>query len=605
MEFLRFVRVLRRRWRLVAGLVLLGAVAGFVSATVSEDADPIPVEITRYAATHTLIIDANIPEDTRTLDTRNLAQLAQRVTQGEVPATVAALLGRDESDVASRAHVSVDTNSQTMAITAYGETDAAAVEVADELAASLLAFLNAEATALYDGELQGLETRLDQAERDLAEIRQNLSSARADGNDGEVSLLQDQEDQYRSLRARADNALIAKRAEGAPIVPIETLEGASAREIGDDAYRQALLDGASGRNVDIGVTAGAADERRTSRSTGLPIPAGPMGRGLLGGGLGLFLAVAAVLVLDRIDPRLRNKDDVEMTIDLPVVAEIPPLNRRQRRQTDVMAFTAPRSRAAEAYRVLRSALEYGEASLDPTDRSRAHVVLVTSPGPSEGKTTTVANLAVVLAEADKEVLVINCDFRRPRLTDYLGGDVRAQRVNLTSVPGVHLITHVLPEEAEPTPAEVLAAQRRVIERARDRFDVILLDTAPLLTTNDAADVLSSADHVVLVVSTGKTTREAADRAVELLERRAASILGVTLIGAREVPNAREYYYDGDDPYLQRSGRRGPTRSGQRRPRRAPADAGIEVDDKTGDTTGDPAQPDHGDRIEPSGEPARS
>jgi len=236
-----------------------------------------------------------------------------------------------------------------------------------------------------------------------------------------------------------------------------------------------------------------------------------------------------------------------VAIDLPVIAEIPPLSRRQQRETDVLAFSAPRSRSAEAYRVLRSAIDYA----DSTDSGRrgAQVVLVTSPGPSEGKTTTVANLAVVLAEADKDVLVVNCDFRRPRLTDYLGGEDRAQHVNLTSVPGVHLITHVLPEDSQPTPADVLAAQRRVIERARDRFDVVLLDTAPLLTTNDATDVLEAADQVVMVFGAGRTTREAADRAGELLERRGASILGAVLIGARDVPNAREYYYEGDDSYL--------------------------------------------------------
>ena len=513
----------------------------------AEEADPLPVEITRYAATHTLVVDENLPQDVRTIDTRNLAQIAQRVTQGDVPATVALLLGRDESDVATRLHVLVDSTAQVLEITAVAETADGAVELADEVADELIRYLEREASELYAAEVATREARLATAEEELTQVRAELATAQAAGDEGQVALLTERETLFEAQRGRAEIDLVSHRSDGEPIVPMETLETASAVEISDTEYEAARRAALTGENVDLGTATEGGTRGSGTRRSGLPIPDGPGARAVLGGLLGALLAIGIILILDRLDPRLRTKDDVEAAIDLPVIAEIPPLSRRQQRETEVLAFSAPRSRSAEAYRVLRSAIDYA----DSTDAGRrgAQVVLVTSPGPSEGKTTTVANLAVVLAEADKDVLVVNCDFRRPRLTDYLGGEDRAQHVNLTSVPGVHLITHVLPEDSQPTPADVLAAQRRVIERARDRFDVVLLDTAPLLTTNDATDVLESADQVVMVFGAGRTTREAADRAVELLERRGASILGAVLIGARDVPNAREYYYEGDDSYL--------------------------------------------------------
>ena len=177
------------------------------------------------------------------------------------------------------------------------------------------------------------------------------------------------------------------------------------------------------------------------------------------------------------------------------------------------------------------------------------MILVSSAGPSEGKTTTVANLATVFAEADYSVLVINCDFRRPRLHRYLGGSDEARKVVQSDVPGVRMVNNVL-SASNSNPAEVTAAQRRVIEVARGMFDIILLDTAPLLSTNDASELVGVADVVVLVARAGRTTRPAAERATEVLQRLEATVAGVALLGIRYAPSAQYYYYateEGRDP----------------------------------------------------------
>ena len=270
-----------------------------------------------------------------------------------------------------------------------------------------------------------------------------------------------------------------------------------------------------------------------------------------------MIALGFVMFTERLDSRLRRKDDVESVLDMPVLAEVPPLDRKDRRATRILSLEEPRSRTAESFRALRSALVYArgideEQGIAPEG---AHVILVTSAGPGEGKTTTLANLATVMAEGDRRVLAVNCDFRRPRLHRYLGGTAHSMRLNVTDVPGVQLVTQVTENDADATPSDVVAAQRRLVARARNRFDVILLDTAPILTTNDAAELLPAADHVVMVVNALQTKADAAARASELLERRGRAPLGVALVGTRDVPNASDYYYDDGDPYLEQTGRK--------------------------------------------------
>jgi hypothetical protein len=112
-----------------------------------------------------------------------------------------------------------------------------------------------------------------------------------------------------------------------------------------------------------------------------------------------------------------------------------------------------------------------------------------------------------------------------------------------------MVNNVL-SNPNPNPAEVAAAQRQVVETARGMFDVIILDTAPLLSTNDASELMGSTDVVVLVAQAGKTTKPAAARATEVLERLEATVAGVALLGTRDVPSAQYYYYateNGRDP----------------------------------------------------------
>lgn len=560
MEPLHLIRTIRRRWRPIILLAIIGAVLGVASASVAEDAAPEAVPTVYYDACHTLLIDGTIPDNIPVWDVRNLAQLAQRLTQGEIPGAVAEEVDADAAVLANQVRVAVRNDIQSLAVCTVGETAGGAENAADAYAAQLLVFLNAEAQSFHDD-------RMTRAGEDVAAAQTCLEDAQAE-IDAILELFPDADvTGEREARELCDLDLSGARrvearynSDGVPVVPLETLEPGSAVEISERSYDSRIRAGAAGANVEVGIgdSIGAVGGSAPSASSSGPgIPDGPAPRAAAGALFGAALGFGFVLFTERLDSKLRRKSDVESTLDLPVLAEIPPLSRRDRKSTRILTLEEPRSRTAESFRALRSALDYARRVDKDAGRARpgAHVVLVTSAGPSEGKTTSVANLATVMAEGDRRVLAINCDFRRPRLHRYLGGAAEPRRLNVTDVPGVQLVTQVTEHDSDATPSDVVAAQRRLVERAMERFDVIILDTAPILTTNDAADLLTVADHVVLIVNASETKAESAARAAEMLERRGRAPLGVALVGARDVPNASDYYYDDGDPYLEPSSSR--------------------------------------------------
>ena len=181
-----------------------------------------------------------------------------------------------------------------------------------------------------------------------------------------------------------------------------------------------------------------------------------------------------------------------------------------------------------------------DSILEPEQHGRL-VIMVTSASPREGKTSTSANLAAVFAEAGASVLIVNCDFRRPMIHRLLNVEDLPRTVQSTSIPGVKVVTNVL-ADPNANPAQVVAAQRQVIAAARERFDVIILDTAPILTANDAVEVVGSADLVLLIARAEVTTSDKAERMMEVLIRLEAPIGGVVLVASSEAPTDYYYYY---------------------------------------------------------------
>ncbi len=545
------MRNVMRRWRLVVTIALIGSILGWLSGVVAIEADTAPIAVDHYQARHVLVLDSNVPDTQAILGVRNLNVLAKRITIGEVPESVAEEVGMSPATVATRIRVLIRSDSESLDLVTVGTTPAEAEILADAFAAELLTYLTDEAERFSAEAEASAESRVADAEANLAETREKLRQAVEAEDERAITLLEQDEQQFVSARIIANAALLDIRADGIPVVPLETLQRADGKAsvISQSRFHE-LVDNASiGQNIEVLF----GDESETQSNTGAlasvssRLPNGMVPRIFGGTILGLFLGVIAALILNRLDNRVRSKRQVESLLDLPVIAEVPSLNRAQRRAAEMHSRENPRSRFAEQYRALASTLGYARRAR----RSRGQVVLVTSPGPSEGKTTTVANLGAMLAESGQSVLLMNCDFRRPRLHLLTGSEYQPMDLNKTQIPEVELISNVV-DSSDALPTEVIAAQRSVIRKAMRLYDLILIDTAPLLATNDAVDLLDLVDDVVLVMRAGKTTMHAADRAAEVLDRRRAHVLGIAITDVDARHSADYYYYGGyyDDPSTQ-------------------------------------------------------
>ena len=207
----------------------------------------------------------------------------------------------------------------------------------------------------------------------------------------------------------------------------------------------------------------------------------------------------------------------------------------------------PRSPAAEAYRTLRTNIQF--ASLDRPLRT----LLATSSAPDEGKSTTIANIAVTVAQSERRVLLVDCDLRRPTLHTMFGLPNEAGLTSLildedgripvqkTDIPGLLVLTSgPLP----PRPADILGSRRMeaVIAQLRDHADMVLFDTPPVNAVTDAAVLATKVDGVLLVFRSGTTKRDRARDARRQLEKVNANIVGVVLT---DVKGEETYGYYGN------------------------------------------------------------
>ncbi|GAC1321520.1 MAG: CpsD/CapB family tyrosine-protein kinase [Chloroflexota bacterium] len=199
--------------------------------------------------------------------------------------------------------------------------------------------------------------------------------------------------------------------------------------------------------------------------------------------------------------------------------------------------TQPHSPTAEAYRALAANLQF--ASLE----NRLSTVGVTSPSTSEGKSTTVANLAIALAEGGRRVIVIDADLRRPALhtlfslsgQDGLSTVLLDERDHLPlQDPGLRDVRVLTSGPTPPNPLDALASRRfdHILALARAQADIVVVDTAPAGALADAAVVAPRLEGMLLVISSGTTRRDLAQRARQQLERVNANLLGVVLTDVR-------------------------------------------------------------------------
>lgn len=267
-----------------------------------------------------------------------------------------------------------------------------------------------------------------------------------------------------------------------------------------------------------------------------PVRPRPVHNALLALGAGLVLGLAAAFTLDHLDDSIKSGAAIERAAPgLSLLGAIPQVNWKNKADAQVVSLSEPSSPAAEAYRSLRTSVTF--LALD----RKLKVVQVTSPNSAEGKSTTVANLAVAMAQAGQRVLLVDCDLRRPRIHVFfdLANEVGFTSVLLGSVSLASAVQEVGPRMRvltagpRPTnPSELLSSGRaaELLSAASAQADFVLIDCPPVLPVTDAAALSAQVDGTLLVVNAGVTSAKELNQALETLQRVDAPILGAVLNG---------------------------------------------------------------------------
>jgi polysaccharide biosynthesis transport protein len=303
-------------------------------------------------------------------------------------------------------------------------------------------------------------------------------------------------------------------------------------------------------------------------------PDAPIGRGTLfrmlsGLLLGLMAGGGAAVLIERLNSTIRKRDDIEGSLHIPGLAIIPQMTTSRKfgslGRTLKLPGTKPRkdksngeslvtvsdfgSVSAEAFRTLRTNLLFSQSI------QKLRTIVITSPSPQDGKTTTAANLAVTFAQQGMRVLLIDCDLRKARihnifqLTREPGFSQLLARQNTTAevirATAVNNLS-VIPAGLLPAnPSELLGSEiaRATIQSLAGNFDVLIIDTPPVHVAADALILGSMADGVLMVLRAGRSERAAAKEAIQRLSNVGAHVVGAVLNDPdHKVPEYGSYYY---------------------------------------------------------------
>lgn len=276
--------------------------------------------------------------------------------------------------------------------------------------------------------------------------------------------------------------------------------------------------------------------------------------------LGLILGVLAWLAIafawDALDSRMRSPDDIAAALKLPLLARLPPPPKNLRQYEGLVSLEDPLSSGSEAFRMLRTNIEFVSLGIE------ARTILVSSAGASEGKSTTVANLGVSLAQSGKSVAVVDCDLRRPSiaelfnlpsstgLSDVALGRYRIEqvmrKVNVHGEPSTNgagarqrnrklgSLAVLPPGPLPPNPGEFVGTQAvaEILASLRDLYDVVLIDTPPILQVGDAMSLSRHVDSVLLVVRLNVARKHTVAETRRILDSCPANELGVVVTDAQ-------------------------------------------------------------------------
>lgn len=267
--------------------------------------------------------------------------------------------------------------------------------------------------------------------------------------------------------------------------------------------------------------------------------------------LGLMVGVGIVFLLEFLDNTFKGPDDVEKKLGLPVLGSVPLISGSEK-NIKLITFSDPKSPISESYRMLRTNIQF--ANLD----NDLKTLVVTSTGPSEGKSTSISNLAITMVGMRKNVLLIDADLRKPQIhkifnldndtgmTNVLMGENLDDAIKTVNGMNLDILTS---GPIPPNPSEILGskAMERLLERCQEKYDIVLIDTPPVGVVTDSAILSNITDGTLYVVAAGQTMTDQAIKAKEMLLKVKSNVIGVLVnkvnVDKRKYQNYYSYYLE--------------------------------------------------------------
>lgn len=528
MELRDYIHVIRaRKWVIIQAVVIVTLTALVVSLLTPKTYEGTAQVLITEKDTASAILGSALPlssQPERTLQT----QVQMMGIRPVAEATIKKLgLQTTPDELMKRVSVSAVGQTNIVKIVATDADAARASEIANAVAEEYVRSARDAERANVAAAADEVERRLDEAKREILDLGRKIAdSEKADDLQAQLQIATGT---YSTLAEKLEQLRINEQLETGP-----------------------------GRVVSPAVVDTDAVSPKVSRNA------------LLGLLVGLVFGVGMAFLYEYLDSTIKSTDEVEKLFDAPVLGTIP-LDRIDKSVKRRLAIAEdPGSSTAEAYRVLRNSLDFVNFQND------IKTILVTSAAPGEGKSTVAANLAAALAQAGKKVVLVSVDFRRPTTDQFFSvnnmiglSDVLLGTHSLKSAlqrPGDDQLLVLSAGKMPPNPSELLgsAKMREVVRALGDWGEWVIIDTPPLLAVADPASVARWADGVLVVSKVGGTTREAASKAMELLGKVGARVIGVVIWGLDETKagSAGYGYYAGGYYYYSSYYGQGQTKAGR-------------------------------------------
>jgi len=568
MEIKQFVDLLQRRvWLLIAGLILGAAGGYFVSSyqtPVYQSSTSVLVmrapqekasDVTYLSdqqlsqtyiqlATTQPVLDAVSEHINYTVDSKNIS--VQQVRDTQVIQVI--VEDTDPNRAASIANILVEVlieRNDTIQAGRYASVEdsmKAQIDQVEKQITTIQDQINKASTRSLQDQIKLVETQIDDLQNQITDLNKKYSRTPEDKTQLEQldSILSLYQQVYTNLVVLGKPSTSTDEGQNYPLTQLQ-----STLDLYRNIYTNLLQSYESVRLARLQTTPNIT-QIEPATAAKYPVRPRVMMNTLLAGLVGLSLAGGTAFLIEFLDDTIKTPEDVTRLLNLPVIGYIAEIVRKGTKEEELYVAKQPRSPVSEAFRSLRTNLEFSGVD------KPLKVILVTSTGPSEGKSLIAANLAVVFAQGGKRVLLMDGDLRKPSLHRFFGIPNRLGLSDLFRGQSIQEVIHVWKSDKlialvtsgslPPNPSKLLGSEKmdRILAELKTIAGIIIIDSPPCMVA-DAQILSTKVDGVLITIYPGHTHRDTAKAAVEQFERTETRILGIVF---NRIPRNRMYYYSG-------------------------------------------------------------